>query len=214
MDGNGADAEGAVWPDPDVLCGAWFLRSWSGRCLVALLAATLLWWLPAGIVWGGVIWLFGVVAFWFGTKETIRKICRHPAWLIFAGALSLGSLAASKSNSIFGTDWSIGVAFALWVIGLASCEHPFMWLKNLATGLSETSYTLYLVHFPLLAFVFVCFFEGRKFSPDASTYLWFVGLLAMSLAYATAIWWCFERNTDAVRKRIEIFFRPKEDPQH
>src|SRR6478609_1024602 len=25
MDGNGADAEGAVWPDPDVLCGTLFL---------------------------------------------------------------------------------------------------------------------------------------------------------------------------------------------
>jgi len=143
-----------------------------------------------------------------------RKICRHPAWLIFAGVLSFGSLAASKTSSMFGTDWSIGGAFALWVIGLASCEHHFVWLKKFAAGLSEMSYTLYLVHFPLLAFVFFCFCEGRKFSPDAMTYLWFVCLLAISVAYAGAVWWCFERNTDHLRKRIEVVvFRLKKDSQ-
>ena len=163
---------------------------------------------------GGVIWLFGVVAFWLGRKEMIRKICSHPAWLIFAGVLSFGSLAVSKTSSMFGTDWSIGAAFALWVIGLASCEHHIVWLKKLAAGLSEMSYTLYLVHFPLLAFVFFGFFEGRKFPPDATTYLWFGGLLAMCILYAGAIWWCFERNTDRLRKQIEIVFRLKKDSQH
>lgn len=171
--------------------------------LSAFLFAFLLWWLPASITWLGLIWLFGVGAFWAGRFEQVRRICRQPAWLVFAGVLALGTLAASKTGSIFGTDWSLGVAFALWVVGLASCEHHVLWLKKLAAGLSEMSYTLYLVHFPLLAFVFFCFFEGRKFLPGVTTYLWFGSLLALSVTCAAGIWFCFERNTDRLRKRIE-----------
>lgn len=36
-----------------LLCGVWFMRSWAGRFLFALLTGTLIWWLPAGIRWGG-----------------------------------------------------------------------------------------------------------------------------------------------------------------
>lgn len=36
-----------------LLCGVWFLHLWIGRFLFTLLIATLLWWLPAGITWGG-----------------------------------------------------------------------------------------------------------------------------------------------------------------
>jgi peptidoglycan/LPS O-acetylase OafA/YrhL len=151
------------------------------------------------------------MAFWAGRMERVSKICSHPVWLIFAGALSFGSLAASKTSSVFGTDWSIGAAFALWVVGLASCEHHILWLKKLAAGFSEMSYTLYLVHFPLLAFVFFGLFKGRRFSPDTTTYLWFVSFLTMCIAYASAIWWCFERNTDRFRRRIEVIFRLKKD---
>ena len=101
------------------------------------------------------------------------------------------------------------MAFALWVVGLASCEHHILWLKKVAAGLSEMSYTLYLVHFPLLAFVFFAFFQGRKYLPDFTSYLCFGSLLAGCLIFAAMMWWCFERNTDRLRKRIEVIFRLK-----
>lgn len=198
-----------------LICGVWFMRPRHQRsevggqrpvfrtALCALIFAALLWWLPAKIVWPGLIWLFGVAAFWAGRFEPVRKICRHPAWLISAGFLSLGSLAASKTSSIFGTDWSIGIAFALWVIGSASLNSLPSTINRLASGLSEMSYTLYLVHFPLLAFVFFCFFGGRQFQPGLTTYLWFGALLIAAVTFSAGLWWCFERNTDRIRKRIE-----------
>ena len=195
-----------------LLCGLWFLRAWPRRFLFALLAGALIWWLPAVLTSAGGIWLFGVAAFWAGHRERVRTVCRHPAALVLGGALFLGSLAASKTNSVFGTDGSIGAAFALWVVGLAACEPPFVRLKKFAAGLSEMSYTLYLVHFPLLAFVFFGFFAGRKFFPDATTYLGYLGLLALCVAYAGALWWCFERNTDRLRKRIEMALWLNEAP--
>jgi peptidoglycan/LPS O-acetylase OafA/YrhL len=157
--------------------------------------------------------MFGVVAFWVGQLQKVRRLCSHPMWLVLAGILSLGCLALSKTSSMFGTDWSIGIAFALWVIGLGSCEHHVSWLNKMSTALSEMSYTLYLVYFPLLAFVFFCYFEGRRFFPGIATYLEFGALLTATMAFAAAMWWCFERNTDRIRKHIEVTIFPRDVPE-
>lgn len=202
-----------------LLCGVWFMLRppdairppSSGIRLLssviyALLTVALIWWLPAKLVWSGLIWVFGVGAFWVGRFENVRRICRHPAWLIGAGILSLGALAASKTGSIFGTDWSIGVAFALWVVSLASANSLPSGLRRLSSGLSEMSYTLYVVHFPLLAFVFFGFFGGKQFQPELIGYGLFGSLLLATVGLAAAVWFCFERNTDRLRKGIEPVF--------
>lgn len=189
-----------------LLCGTIFTRSFPVRLVCVLLTVALMAWLPGGLLWLGLIWLFGAGAFWVGRLEKVRRVCSHPVWLVFAGVLSLGSVVASKTTSFFGTDWSVGIAFALWVIGLGSCSHHVSWINKLASGLSEMSYTLYLVHFPVLAFVFFCFFNGRQFQPGPVNYLVFGSLLIAAMMFAAGMWWCFERNTDRLRKRIETFF--------
>jgi peptidoglycan/LPS O-acetylase OafA/YrhL len=190
----------AIFP---LLCGAIFVRSFSLRVLYVILAGALIWWLPSGLVWSGLIWLLGVGSFWAGRFEFLRKIWRHPVWLFATGIFSIGSLVVSKTGSMLGSDWVIGIAFALWIVGMSCTDHSVLWIKTLASRLSEMSYTLYLVHFPMLAFVFFCFFKGRQFQPGPVTYFLFFTLLVGSVAFAGAMWWSFERNTDKVRKRIE-----------
>ncbi len=192
-----------------LLCGVWFIRKWSVRFLFSLLALAIICALPGKITLLGSIWLLGVVAFGLGRIERVRRICSHPAWLILAGILSLGCLAASKTKSIFGTDLGLGIAFTMWVVGLAASDHHILWLKKIAAGLSEISYTLYLVHFPMMAFFFFGFFNGKRLSPNAATYLGFAGLLIGTVAFAIVMWWCFERNTDRTRKQIEAWLSDK-----
>ncbi len=171
--------------------------------LPAVLLAALLWWLPGRIVWLGLIWLFGVGAFWMGRSERVHRVSGHPALLISTGILALGSLVASKTTSILGTDYAIGLLFALWVIGLASINPQLPILKRVSSGLSDMSYTLYLVHFPVLAFIFFCFFEGRQLAPGPKSYFWFAALLSGAVVLGAGLWFCFERNTDWLRKRFE-----------
>ncbi|HUR20352.1 MAG TPA: acyltransferase [Vicinamibacterales bacterium] len=167
-------------------------------------AVAVLAWLPSGVVLGGVIWLFGVGAYWLGRLAPVRRVCGHPIWLVGTGALAVASLLISKTTSIFGSDWFIGLAFALWVLGLNSPHREWSWLKGASVALSDMSYTLYVVHFPFLAFVFYVYFGQTQFLPTLPGYGWFVLLLIGMLAFARAIWWCFERNTAIVRRRIEL----------
>jgi peptidoglycan/LPS O-acetylase OafA/YrhL len=73
----------------------------------------------------------------------------------------------------------------------------------LSAGASEISYTLYLVHFPVLAFLFLSYFKGSQMTPGLTSGSWFVVTLGGVLLYSAAIWWLFERNTDRVRKAME-----------
>ena len=93
---------------------------------------------------------------------------------------------------------------------LSTFRFPFFPLyARISAGASEFSYTLYLVHFPLLAFFFFVVFQGRQVAPGFGSAVWFAGILAAILIYAAAIWWCFERNTDRCRKWLEQIGKSK-----
>lgn len=189
-----------------LLCGVMFARSVSRRFACATVSLVLIWWLPREIVLRGLIWLMGVGGFWAGRPDVVRRILGHPVSVVVTGVVAVGTLVASKVGSFFGSEWCMGIAFSLWIVGLANCEHRVSWIKIASAALSEMSYTLYVVHFPVLAFVFFCAFGGRQFQPDRMTYVWFAEVLTAVTVFSSGVWWCFERNTDRLRRGIEWAF--------
>jgi len=73
--------------------------------------------------------------------------------------------------------------------------------------MSEISYTLYLVHFPLLAWMYFTFFAPAQMQPSAFS----LGILALALivviGYSAALWWLFERNTDRFRGALTAWWQ-------
>jgi peptidoglycan/LPS O-acetylase OafA/YrhL len=174
------------------------------RGIYVAFAAAVLWLLPAGILWGGLVWLMGVGAFILAQNEKSRRWAAHPLWLVAGVLLALGTLVVSRMGNLTANiSLLLSGGFAVLVVGLAVRSGGSGIYAHLSAGASEFSYTLYLVHFPLLAFFFFAFFQGRQMAPGLSSALWFAGILAMVLVYAAAIWWCFERNTDRIRKKLE-----------
>ena len=188
-----------------------------GYCLgIALLsgAGLLGWWLPGGMLASGLIWLLGVVVWWVISKAAytvgqpttlhILQRLRCWPWRVLGGVLFIGTLAASKTTLWLGSDYVVGTCFALWMLTLTGAWRTTTsaWWTRLVTGLSEISYTLYVVHFPLLFFVAAVVLKGRQFPPDALGYLLFAGLAVAILMTAMGMWWLFERNTDRVKRWV------------
>jgi peptidoglycan/LPS O-acetylase OafA/YrhL len=65
------------------------------------------------------------------------------------------------------------------------------------------SYSLYLTHFPLLALVWFAFFAPAQFPPGSAAYALFAGFLVAALAWASLVWWAFERQTGRARLAVE-----------
>ena len=174
------------------------------RLACLLLAAGILIFLPKQILIGGLIWLLGAGVFYVIQIGRIRSIASHPVWLILSLLLTIAALLASRSGRIGeGADLLIGIGCAALVAGLATRASVSYFYGMLSAGASEISYTLYLVHFPVLAFLFFGFFKGGQMSPGLTTGSCFSITLGGVLLYSIAIWWLFERNTDRVRKVIE-----------
>ena len=169
-----------------------------------LIAAGILLFLPNSILVGGVIWLLGAGVFFLIQIGKIRSIASHPLWLIFSLLLTIAALLASRSGWIGeGADLLIGIGCAALVAGLATRSSASYLYGMLSAGASEISYTLYLVHFPVLAFLFFGFFKGSQMTPGPTSGSWFAITLGGVILYSVAAWWLFERNTDRFRKAME-----------
>jgi peptidoglycan/LPS O-acetylase OafA/YrhL len=184
----------------------------------SLLAAMLLiYLLPSSVLFGGLIWGLGAGVFFLIRNASVRTIASHPLWLALGFLLTLGMLLATRFGHLNGYgDLALGVGCAVLVAGLACRSSANSLYGRISAGISDISYTLYLVHFPLMAFVFFVFFHGKQIQPNAVTTLCFGGLFAATIAYSAVIWWLFERNTDEVRIFVEskLSLFPVPEPIH
>jgi hypothetical protein len=114
-------------------------------------------------------------------------------------------LLATRTGVLSGWsgDLALGLGCAILVSAFACRSSTNSLYGRISAGISDISYTLYLVHFPLMAFVFFVFFHGKQIAPTAVTALWFGALFGLTIAYSVIIWWLFERNTDKVRIFVE-----------
>ena len=112
-------------------------------------------------------------------------------------------------------DWPWRYFKMAYVLGLATAL--FLWVmlsdrrrvNESAVGvratrrLAQLSYSLYLVHYPLLAFGATWLVRRGKWLPSSRTLLEGAGICAMALAYSYGVASLTEFHTDAVRRWVQ-----------
>jgi peptidoglycan/LPS O-acetylase OafA/YrhL len=182
------------------------IGSTMGRIASGVLALALLVLLPFGITLAFLIWLFGVVAYFAADSGRLRPGLIRVIGL--AGIAGLGAaLLASTRWPGWSSDFAVGLACACMLPWLSTARVPGQLYTHLGRGLSEISYTLYLVHFPLLMFLFVAFVSPHQYALSVRSFALFLACMAITLAYAAALWFLFERNTDRWRRLVESRLR-------
>ncbi len=169
------------------------------RYVYFLLLVVLGWWLPAGLLFSGLIWLLGVAVWLLAAMPRVAAVAGNRLYCILLGITLLGTVAASKTGSFLGSDMAVGFAFAGWVLSLRGPWSHTGWWSRLSSGLSEISYTLYVVHFPILFFIATVVLNGQQFAPDGPRLTLFASLACLLTAVSAGLWWLFERHTPKVR---------------
>jgi len=72
-------------------------------------------------------------------------------------------------------------------------------VTRIATSFAAFSYTLYVVHFPFLAFLTCTFTHNVRVAPSSSGLVVFGALFAAAVAYAYVVSLIFERNTPVLQ---------------
>jgi peptidoglycan/LPS O-acetylase OafA/YrhL len=105
-----------------------------------------------------------------------------------------------------GSDYVLAVATAIlmWTLLCASQTAPAAALKvRFSRGLARFSYTLYVVHFPLLMLIAALVVGDRRWQPTSVHIAAGLGILAVTVAYAYGIAALTEFRTDRVRVWVE-----------
>lgn len=168
--------------------------------LCVLLLIVLFVWLPTSILKYGLIWLLGVGVWCLANASQPKLDWQSTKWRIMFGMVFAASFIASKSSLWIGRDWMVGLTFSLWMLTLLGPWARLGWWSKTSAALSEISYTLYIVHFPVLFFIAATVFKGRQLQPNINSLTMFVVTALGVLAFSTVWWALFERNTATVRR--------------
>jgi peptidoglycan/LPS O-acetylase OafA/YrhL len=158
---------------------------------------------------GAFIWLLGMMAYCFLNDERFGKWVASPLFFTTALLLFVVGLWPTAVN-VGGGKWGVLFGDMMLSVGCAGVL-PYLarrdWLKEwyvkTTTYLSEISYTLYLVHFPLLVFILFGFGKRGIAVPSLETLPIFAALFIAVLIFSRFFWYLFERRTSDVRHWIE-----------
>jgi peptidoglycan/LPS O-acetylase OafA/YrhL len=164
------------------------------------------WFVGREVVLLGIPWLMGVGIGYLPQVPVRRPWARR---LTMAAALTLlaAALVWGRFSSTTGlTDMLIGALAAsfIWVTQHCSIAPPPSAYAELACRMAHSSYTLYLVHLPLLVFLKAALHLPRAV-PAWHSFSVATGLLVVILAYAQVVYELFEKNTDLLRRSVAPF---------
>jgi peptidoglycan/LPS O-acetylase OafA/YrhL len=158
----------------------------------------------------GLIWLMGVAIHYLPQLPADNVLVRR--LLMLVAAIILGAaLAWCKLTHNPVADYVLGLVVSAFIFVVLSCSRtPMPGVYNWTShAISRSSYTLYLVHVPLLVFL-AAYIGSARWIPTPQHLLYGAGIFALVMIYAQLVWFFFEKRTDAIRAKIKpLVFRTK-----
>lgn len=192
----------------------WYYIAFPVMCWV--LACRMNWWIKVLLLFvsfssaliisdkfvGFLVWLMGVAAHMMRSRFPFVKSLR---WILLVLSCFCVSILANKLtliNSYLGT-LGLGLSSSLLIYLLSGLEMKANHLRKFALMMSEISYSLYLLHFPLVLFIYVILFRGGQLMFGVQSFLVYVFLLGVLVLFAYMFWYLFERQTERLRVVFE-----------
>jgi peptidoglycan/LPS O-acetylase OafA/YrhL len=170
----------------------------SGIKAVTLLASgAMVVFLPTSILILFGVWLLGVAASWFQRKNFLIYI----ALPLFVCALVLARLEVMRFP--YAEQFLLGTGFALLLASFAGRSFPFP-LRQISRYLAGFSYSVYLVHFPVLLFIVSACFSlagfGIKMPIGPKSLMLYAALMGVAIFTSWLVSLVTERKTASLRK--------------
>ncbi len=186
------------------------------KILYSIIFLLLIFILPKRMLLLGSVWLFGFVAYWCSKSKIAGRVVTSFTFFIFSAILFI--LVFFLTSDLFNypfylekilkygslpSDGLIGLTFAGTIPFLATHDLEFKIYKNISKWLSNISYSLYLFHFPYLAFFYFCFVLPPALQPSVLNLFYFCLMYLGAIVYSALMWYLFERHTNKIKKYAE-----------
>ena len=175
------------------------------RSFYIILLLIILYLLPTDITKYFLIWCFGVFAFYIYDQ---KKGSFHKFNFLLSLILLISTLILSKLKflSLFNSDLliSLTVSYLIVVCPKINLDQNKIskLFKNVIIHLSNISYTLYLVHFPICMLIFCYIIKFEKMHLDLPNFFSYLFYLTIIISFSCIFWFIFEKNTNLIRDII------------
>jgi peptidoglycan/LPS O-acetylase OafA/YrhL len=179
-------------------------RSWPIRVACGLGLLLWGWFVGSSIALLGIPWLMGVLIADLPAVASSRSWVRGLAMLAAFAAFATGLVLSKQHQGALVFDLILGVAviFLIWVtLHWETAPLPSAYVR-VAQRAARSSYTLYLVHLPLVILLKASFHIERA-APGWHMFLVAGAILLGVVVYAQLVYKLFERNTDLIRNWIK-----------
>ena len=182
------------------------------RPSIALLAIGLAWIAPFMVIGFG-CWLCGA-ALHHVTKTQLIERRRTPIggiWLVASGGMLIAMLIVVRIVGLEGLELALAGIFACFLYTLLRTDPPTpRWLRPFAAYGAKASFSLYALHFPIIAFTAALLLDTERLRPSGAN----IALVLVTLAFAIFACGLFAALTERHTARVRSFFYGKFSTAH
>jgi len=182
---------------------AWARHSFRRAIPLTILALCAAVFVGRDILVGFVIWLAGSVLVLGYSKIRLESRIGVVIYVGISSLLLCLCLVAIRTGkfAVLGSDLSVGFAFTLFLFGILQMDskRPHIYYAGISHLFAEFSYSLYVIHFPLLLFLKAWIAPSQRWQPDTVHLLYGAVIGAMVLGFALLVSLFTEKRTWVAR---------------
>lgn len=177
------------------------------RMFFVILLSLILFFVAGNLLEGFAVWLLGVAVYLNYSRSESK-----PSFLfmLVSASLFITSLVVSKLHFIdkipfLSSDILIALCFSLFLIsikGIKTYGRFSQLLLPFAKWLSNISFTMYLLHFPLIMLIYTFVYSEGQVSPSILSVIQYILWLVVIVISSYIMWWAFERHTPKIRNYL------------
>jgi peptidoglycan/LPS O-acetylase OafA/YrhL len=163
--------------------------------------------LKSAILMGFLIWMSGCVLVVAHSRFSLPKRGSLILYLLASSFALLASLMAARTRNptALGSDLALGMTFSLFLFGILRLEFGTQrdYYPRIAHLFAGFSYSLYVLHFPLLVFLKAWVAPSQRWQPNMPNLFYGIVVGTITLSFAWLVSLFTENRTHAVRRWIE-----------
>lgn len=166
-----------------------------------LLSVAFLVFFPSNIVLGFGVWLFGFVAYRLTLNVKLITLLNATWVRLLTLCLLCGGILFSATPGVneWIADYTVGIIYTLVLLSFLNFDMRESFLRKVVEFFSNISYTLYLVHMPLIVFTICYFFNNERYGFEMKPVLIFLAYFVGVIIYSYIMYALFEKRTPIVR---------------